>query len=230
MAGKTAQLREVPVPDAAGRQTLSAIAYEALRTRLRSGLVTLEDRWVDLEIAAQLNMSRMPVREALLQLVAEGSLVSSTRGYRIPVLSRRDVMEVFELRLLIEPRAAALAARDISRAGISLLTAALGEAQAAHRDADFPRLFQANIKFREAWLGAVRNTRLAAMITRCSDQVLTVRITTLRDPAVQPVAVAGLEELHSTFARHDSVAAHDSMVRFVLAAERSYAAATGNDE
>ncbi|MDB5859681.1 MAG: transcriptional regulator, GntR family [Ramlibacter sp.] len=225
MVRKTTQLKEVPVPDAPGRQSLSAIAYDALRARLRSGLVPLEDRLVDLEIASQLGMSRMPVREALLQLVAEGYLVSTARGYRIPALSRHDVMEVFELRKLLEPRAAALAARDISRAGISQLAAALSEARAAHVAADFPRLFQANIEFREAWLGAVRNTRLAAVITRCADQVLTVRITTLSDPAVQPVVVAGLQEMHGAFARHDSVAAHDSTVRFVLAAERSYAAA-----
>jgi hypothetical protein len=36
------------------------------------------------------------------------------------------------------------------------------------------------------------------------------------------VVVAGLQELHTALARHDSVAAHDSMVRFVFAAERSY--------
>jgi len=222
MSSKTSQLKDVSVPDAPGRLSLSAIAYDALRARLRTGLATPEDRLVDMEIAAQLGMSRMPVREALLQLVAEGCLVSTARGYRIPTLNRDDVMDVFELRKLLEPRAAALAARDISRAGIAQLGAALEEAKAAQATVDFSRLFRANADFRDTWLGAVRNTRLAAVITRCADQVLTVRMSTLRDPAIQVVVVAGLQELHTAFARHDSVAAHDSMVRFVFAAERSY--------
>ncbi|MEH2560235.1 DNA-binding GntR family transcriptional regulator [Bradyrhizobium algeriense] len=224
MSGKTSKVMEASVPDASGRLSLSSIAHDALRARLRAGLVTPEDRLVDMEIATQLGMSRMPVREALLQLVAEGCLVSTARGYRIPTLNRDDVMEVFELRKLLEPRAAALAARDISREGIAQLGAALGEAKTAQATVDFSRLFRANADFRETWLGAVRNSRLAAVITRCADQVLTVRMSTLRDPAIQVIVVAGLQELHAAFARHDSVAAHDSMVRFVFAAERGYAA------
>jgi len=62
------------------------------------------------------------------------------------------------------------------------------------------------------------------VILRCSDQVLTVRMSTLRGPGIHPVVVAGLQELHASFARHDSIAAHDSMFRFVLAAESAYAA------
>lgn len=229
MARSTSPLKEATEAPAAGRQSLSAIAYDAICTRLRTGLVTLDDRMVDLEIAAQLGMSRMPVREALLQLVAEGVLVSTARGYRIPTLEPEDVMEVFELRKLLEPRAAALAARDLSRAGISKLAAALSESKAAQASEDFPRLFRANVDFRETWLGAVRNKRLAAVILRCSDQVLTVRMSTLRGPAIHPVVVSGLQELYASFARRDSVGAHDSMYRFVLAAESAYAAlrATG---
>lgn len=224
MPRATSLLKELPESQASARQSLSAIAYDALRSRLRTGLVTPEDRLVDLEIAAQLGMSRMPVREALLQLVGEGVLVSTARGYRIPSLDFKDVMEVFELRKLLEPRAAALAARDLSRAGISQLNAALCEAKAAQASEDFPRLFRANVDFREAWLGAVRNKRLAAVIMRCSDQVLTVRLSTLRGPEIHPIVIAGLQELYASFARHDSVAAHDSMYRFVMAAESAYAA------
>ncbi|SCK12546.1 transcriptional regulator, GntR family [Variovorax sp. HW608] len=224
MAPTTTPLKEATEAPPPGRQSLSAIAYDALRSRLRTGLVTPEDRLVDLEIAAQLGMSRMPVREALLQLVAEGMLVSTTRGYRIPTLDPKDVMEVFELRKLLEPRAAALAARDLSRAGISQLNAALAEAKAALASGDFPRLFRANVDFRETWIAAVRNKRLAAVVMRCADQVLTVRMSTLRGPEMHPVVVARLQELYESFARHDSVAAHDSMYRFVLAAESAYAA------
>jgi DNA-binding GntR family transcriptional regulator len=229
MTRRALRAAEAPDPGTTTRQSLSAVAYEALRARLRAGLVTAEDRLVDLEIAAQLGMSRMPAREALLQLVAEGHLVSTARGYRIPTLSRQDVQEVFELRKLLEPHAAALAARDLARSGIARLAGALAEAKAAQATADFSRLFQANIDFRETWVGAVRNTRLAATISHYADQILVVRLGTLRDAAVQPVVVAGLEELYRAFSRHDSIAAHDSMVRFVLAAERSYFAQFDGD-
>lgn len=206
----------------AARQSLSGLAYEALRARLRTGEVAPGDRLVDLDIAAELGMSRMPVREALLQLVSEGVLVSTARGYRIPTLSREDIHEVFELRRLLEPRAASLAARDLTKAGVSRLSTALKKAKSALAAHDFLRLFQANIDFREAWVAAVHNQRLAVAISRYADQILNVRHSTLRDAAIQPVAVASLEELYHCFARHDSVAAHDAMLRFVLAAEHAY--------
>ncbi len=96
-----AQARPAP------RESLSTRAYDELRERLRRGQVAPDDRLVDTEIARELVVSRMPVREALLQLVAEGYLVSTARGYRVPTLTRQDVTEIFEVRRLLEPRAAA---------------------------------------------------------------------------------------------------------------------------
>lgn len=213
----------VPAP-AATRASFSGTAYEALRQRLRRGLVGPEDRLVDLEIAAELGVSRMPVREALLQLVTEGYLVSTARGYRTPTLGKQDIRDVFELRLLLEPRAAALAARDIGKSGIAKLGAAVAQATAAAAARDFSAFYSANIDFRETWITAVPNARLAATIARFADQVTAVRHTTLHEPEAQDVALGGLQDMHRGFSRHDSVAVHDAMVRFVLAAERSFLA------
>lgn len=208
------------------RESLSTRAYDALRERLRRGLVSPADRLVDTEIARELVVSRMPVREALLQLVAEGYLVSTARGYRVPTLTPQDVTQIFEVRRLLEPRAAALAARDLSSDAAQRLSRALAEARDAVGRGDFPGLFHANVDFREAWLGAVRNTRLAATISRFIDHVQTVRYGTLRDPATQHIVIDGLTELHDAMLRHDPVVAQDSMLRFIHAAERSFAAQT----
>ncbi|MCY7308530.1 MAG: GntR family transcriptional regulator [Rhodoferax sp.] len=178
-----------PSPSVARRASLSTRAYEELRERVRRGLILPDDRLVDVDIASQLEVSRMPVREALLQLVAEGHLVSTARGYRIPTLSRSDVTEIFEVRRLLEPRAAALAARDLTAAEARRLGGALAQARAAAADEDFSGLFHANLDFREAWLGAVRNTRLSATISRFVDHVQIVRFGTLHDPATQQVVV-----------------------------------------
>ena len=197
MGSKTSQLKDVSVPDAPGRLSLSAIAYDALRARLRTGLARIR------RSPSRRHGDRRPAGH-VPHARARGAPATGGRGLsgqhragdRIPTLNRDDVMDVFELRKLLEPRAAALAARDISRAGIAQLGAAFEEAKAAQETVDFSRLFRANADFRDTWLGAVRNTRLAAVITRCADQVLSVRMSTLRDPAIQVVVVAGLQELH----------------------------------
>lgn len=223
----TAQL--VDAPRKGARQSLSTVAYQSLRQRVRRGEFGPEDRLVDTEIAAQLGVSRMPVREALLQLVAEGYLTSTARGYRMPTLSLQDVREVFELRQLLEPHAAGLAARDLDRGGVARLGAALAQAKLAVEKNDFSRLYLSNIEFRETWIGAVHNSRLAATIARFGDQIMTVRHSTLHEPAIQTVVLAGLEELHRHFSRHDSIAAQGAMLRFVLAAERAFIALAGGN-
>lgn len=227
IASQTDSQIGAPAEAAAGpsrRANLSTQAYEALRERVRRGLISPDDRLVDTEIASQLAVSRMPVREALLQLVAEGYLVSTARGYRIPTLSQQDITEIFEVRRMLEPRAAALAARDLTPDDAQRLGAALAEARTAVATGDFSGLFHANVDFREAWLGAVRNSRLSATISRFVDHVQTVRFGTLHDPATQRVVLDVLTELHDAMVRHDSVVAQDTMQRFIDAAERSFAA------
>jgi DNA-binding GntR family transcriptional regulator len=202
--------------------SLSASAYEYLLARLRGGHLGKGERLVEADIASQLGVSRVPVRQALLQLVAEGYLVSTPRGYRVPTLSPQDILDVFELRLLLEPRAAALAARDITPVQLQELDFAMADAQAAHASSDAPGFFDAGRRFRDAWLGAVRNSRLAASITRYADQVILVRRTTLADAERQRAVLFFYQELRDAFARHDSVAAHDCTVRLVFAAQRDF--------
>lgn len=205
-------------------RSLGAQAYDEIRARLRSDAVSPESRLVEADLAAQLGMSRVPIRQALHSLVAEGLLVGTARGYRVPVLSSRDIEEVFELRKLLEPRAAALAARDITDQQIESLRQHVSNASQAHREGDIGKLFQCSLRFRDTWLSAVHNARLAETITRYSDQVLQVRHLTLKIPAIQEAVIRGFDAILKTLESRDSIAAHDVMLQFVLAAERDYAA------
>jgi DNA-binding GntR family transcriptional regulator len=202
--------------------SLSTLAYEAIRARLRTGTVRPGDRLVEADLAGQLGMSRVPVRQALHSLVAEGLLVGTARGYRIPALSRQDMRDVFELRKLLEPRAAALAARDIGADEVAKLREYVADARRACERGETGELFRCSLKFRDGWLKAVRNARLSSTITRYSDQVLQVRQATLFRPDIQKTVIAGFEAIVSALEAHDSVAAHDVMLQFVLAAERDF--------
>lgn len=202
--------------------SLRARVYGDVLARIRHGEVADDERLVDTEIAARLGVSRMPVREALLQLSHEGYLVGTTRGFMRPRLTLDDVADIFEVRRLLEPRAAALAAQGLDAAGLERLSAARTDAEAALAAGDADLLFRANVAFRDAWMGAVRNRRLIAAIARFVDHVQIVRLTTLRDRDTQPLVVEGLERLEEAFARGDGVAAHDRMARFIDTAEERF--------
>ncbi|WP_210484065.1 GntR family transcriptional regulator [Microvirga antarctica] len=207
----------------AGRpDSLRQQIYLDLRGRLQRGEVGPDERLIDVNIAEAMGVSRMPVREALLQLMNEGYVVGTTRGFALPRLTLADITDIFEVRKLLEPRAAANAARDLDAQGDELLKDALERARAALAASDAIELSVANVAFRETWLGAVRNARLAATISRFADHVQVVRFGTLRDPSTQPIVINGMAKLYDAFLRRDAIAAQDHMVVFIAEAEKSF--------
>jgi DNA-binding GntR family transcriptional regulator len=91
---------------ARGHRTLAEKAYETLHTAIISGALRPGMRLPIEELAAHLEMSPMPIREAVRRLDAAG-LVDNVphRGARVTELSVTDLAEVYEVRLALEPLA-----------------------------------------------------------------------------------------------------------------------------
>lgn len=194
--------------------------HEALRLRLLRGEVGPEARLVDHAIAEEMGVSRMPVREALMQLVSEGYLESTSRGFALPNLSPERIAEVFVLRRLLEPHAVACVARDRSDVDLDAMRAGLEVAEVA--GADVAAFHRGSEAFRNAWLGAVRNGELRSAIQRYSGQVQSVRFATLPDPEARRTIITGLQALLDALAAQDGPRASDLMLRFIYDAETAY--------
>jgi len=195
---------------------------DTIRRQIQHGEIGRDDRLVDVDIAERLGVSRMPVREALLQLVNEGYLVGTTRGFVLPKLSLRDITDIFEIRKLLEPRAAAHATRNLSHEAEASLLAAVQRAERAQTVGDVDELTLANIQFRQTWLAAEPNWRLAATISRFADQVQTVRLGTLHDPDTQKIVLDGLKQLLDAFVRRDATQVEALMAEFIGHAEARF--------
>ena len=78
-------------------------AYRFLRDRILSGELTAEARLNPAEIAELLGISRMPVREALRQLDAEGLVtMRPNRAAHVTRLTAPEVEDLFEIRTMLE--------------------------------------------------------------------------------------------------------------------------------
>ena len=198
--------------------------YLELLDRIRRGAVGADERLVDTVLAEEMEVSRMPVREALLRLVHEGYLVGTTRGFVLPRLTPQDMADIFEVRRLLEPRAAATAAAALDAAGLAGLEVAYAAARTAMAQDDATGFIEANRRFRQAWLEAAPNRRLAATLFRFVDHVQITRNATLHDPATREVAMRLLDELIAGFRRRDALGVQDVMARFVARAQESFLA------
>lgn len=209
------------------RQSHRDRIHALLLQRIQTGGVGWDDRLVDVALAAEMGVSRMPVRDALMRLAAEGYLVATTRGFTLPNLSEAEVLEVFELRRLLEPRAAAMAAQAMTEDRHAMLSDAVAQARGTLESGDVPLFYHASERFRSGWLAAVPNRMLVDTIQRYLAQVQTVRLTTMRDPVSHAVIVEGQRDLLAAFGRRDAVGAADRMLRFVIEGEQAFRRARG---
>src|ERR1700682_5636615 len=122
--------------------------------RIRSGKKTLSgpsppgSQLLQDSIAAEFGTSKIPVREALLQLRSEGLVdIFAHRGFQVRPLSKAEVAEVFRLRLDLEPPAAAKGARAASPEDRAAAKAALHALHAALAAGDLGNAGDLNCSF-----------------------------------------------------------------------------------
>ena len=98
-------------PDA--KPSATDIAYRALRDEILRCELAPGSRVVEGEIAERLGMSKTPVKKALGMLIHEGFVeVRPRHGYQVTEITLADVQEVYQLRQILEPAAAELAATN----------------------------------------------------------------------------------------------------------------------
>jgi DNA-binding GntR family transcriptional regulator len=129
-------------------------AYLTLRRRLADGTYPPGSRLREEDLAAQLGVSRTPVREALRRLDAEGWLrVVPNQGAFAAEWSTAEIEEIFDLRALLESHAAEHAAMAPDRRALAAMEAACEQAEAALPGGDLAALeaiSDANVRFHRA--------------------------------------------------------------------------------
>ena len=88
-----------------GHRTMALAAADELRRRILDGDFPAGFQLKQDALADELGMSRIPIREALVQLESEGFVrILPHRGAQVSELSPDEIRELFELRALLEPR------------------------------------------------------------------------------------------------------------------------------
>jgi DNA-binding GntR family transcriptional regulator len=108
------------------------LAYDRIRSLVVEGEILPGARLGQVELADQLGISRTPVREALRRLTGEGLVeFLPNRGFRAAGLGLDEVLRRLEVRLLLEPGIARLAAERRSDEDLVALADAIASEEAA---------------------------------------------------------------------------------------------------
>jgi DNA-binding GntR family transcriptional regulator len=177
-----------------------AAAYK----RLRHAIVRLElapsAAVSEAQLVDDFGFSKAAVRAALARLRAEGLVVAEPRrGHVIAPLTMRDVLEIYDLRLLLEPPATEAAAGRIGREELARLQALAEPAVDFDDDESVERFMAANRSIHLAIAEAAGNRRTAQIVERLLDDSERARRVALRAGAASR-GVRAREELQSVLA------------------------------
>jgi len=147
------------------RASLSRVVSERIRGRILDGTLKPGERLVEDRLSAELGVSRVPVREALRGLSAEGLVtLLPRRGATVIEVTPETVAELVEVRALLEGLNARLAAQRHDPEIVAQLRDTLARGNAAARTGTTEELAHLNAEFHERLAEASRNSVLSEVM------------------------------------------------------------------
>lgn len=152
--------------------TLTSMAKEAIRVRIVTGEITVGQIYSVPTLAGVLGVSATPVREAMLELAADGLVEAvPNRGFRVVELSRHDLDEIFQVRLMLEvPAMERVAQHGLSVADHARFSDMVTTIENCARDGDTIGFLAADRDFHLGVLSMLGNSRLVDIVARLRDQ------------------------------------------------------------
>lgn len=206
-------------------RTPAVQAYEQIKgsildLRYRPGDKLSEARLVD-----ELNLGRSPIRAALARLEGEGWIkVLPQSGTFVRELSRQEVKDIAELRLLLEAHAAQTAAERIGVDDLKRLRAEFENLKAKGVDGHFDEFLRLDDRFHTTLYRVAGNQRVADILGNLRDQIHWIRVTNAILPGRVAESLSEMDFVLSALERHDGEEAAKAMRRHIGNIAQSFAA------
>jgi DNA-binding GntR family transcriptional regulator len=187
----------------------AAIKDAILTVRLQPGMPLVES-----ELAQQLGISKTPIRDALQELEREGFVSRALyKGAQVTDVTVKDIVEVFQLRAVLEGLAARLVAPLFLDEELDRLSGILSSAEAALEAGDRKLCSAEGRKLHFAIIDKAEadNLRLASITRNLDDHVLRFRILSDRISGRLDKSVVEHRRVLDALYRRDSLAAEKAM-------------------
>ncbi|HEX3066206.1 MAG TPA: GntR family transcriptional regulator [Dongiaceae bacterium] len=153
------------------RKTVAESVAETLRTRILAGELSEGEQLRQEVLAADLGVSRIPLREAFRLLEGEGLItIAPHRGAVVAVRSPEEIGELFDLRVLLEPDILRHAVPKLTERDLSEAAVILDGYNKALAERDVQAWGRLNTQFHLALYGPAARPRSLALVRSLLDQ------------------------------------------------------------
>lgn len=174
-----AEGRAIPVAMPTGKK--KPAPYEMLKQAILTGELEPGQPLVETVLAEWCEVSRTPIREALTRLEQDGVVVRSDRGLIVRKRSPDEILDIYEARILLEGRAARVAAERHSRVDVLTILRLTSDAELVSTS-DPIAMAEANREFHQAVWRASHNEPMIDLLTRLDLHLVRYPATTLTQP------------------------------------------------
>ncbi len=182
--------------------------YRSLRDHILEGRLPPGTRLVELELAAQFESSRTPVREALKRLSAEG-LVSTDplRGLVVRDIDPVEAEEIYVIREVIDGLAGRLAAPRVSEDDLTKLAVLLETQRECLHEGDWLEMMRANRRYHEVIYRATGSRHLLDVASNLHDLVRTFSLRCFANAERGQLVIDEHERICAALSAHDAAEA-----------------------
>lgn len=193
-------------------------AYEHLKHLILTSELAPGEELREAALTASTGFGRSPVREALRRLVQDGFVeVRPRQGYRVSVVTLASVRDLFEMRLVLEPVAAELAALRAPQEELEALHA-LAHATYVHGDTgSYEQFLQDNREFHVRIARATGNERLARTLQVLLEEMQRLFFISLGNRNIVSELMHEHHDLHDALLARDAARAREIVVEQIEA-------------
>lgn len=157
---------------------LGEVVFEYLREAILNGTLKPGERLMEIALAEQMGVSRTPVREAIRKLEKESFVEMIPRkGAYVADLTAKDIIDVLEIRILLEGFASAMAAEHMTEEELSGLDNTLHAFNDAVERQDRQAMIDLDNTFHDLIFDSTRNNKLIDIVKDLHDQFQRFRLT-----------------------------------------------------
>lgn len=204
------------------RKTTKAEAvYQALREQILTSALPPGSAVSERMLAERLNVGKAPVRVAIQRLSAEGFLtIEPRRGIRITEQSIQDVLDLFQVRVLMEQLVVRKIAGKLLPPQIARLQQNLKDYQEAAAIPEIDAMIRADFAFHRLLAEFHGNNQLALMLDRTLDSLYREIRNTMRVRHRAEERLSEHQKIVEALIAGDSEAAEQSLVNHLRSGQR----------
>lgn len=202
------------------REPMRQVVYDFLRKAIVNGTLPPESTFKDQEIADEMGISRMPVREAVQKLEAEGYIERiPMKGNRVISISPFELAHTYAIRKVIESLAVRYTALRITDDELDALGDLIGKAEILFKEKKGDDLVKGYLpiikRFNVIMFTACRSVHLAELIWSQREIFDRCRVMRITLPSRIDISFANRKKLYEAFLSHDPDAAADVMEKHI---------------